>query len=130
MQGILDGRYEVTSPKQRNDPDFPLRGYVRCEGCGKPLMASWSKGRSDYYAYYHCRERCRAVNISKTKLEEMFVDELARLQPTAGFMRLVKDRVLHVWREMRTDTAQRIAEIERRQKAIRDKLNRLDEAFL
>src|SRR5437899_2339940 len=68
VQAILDGRYEVTAPRQRNDPDFPLRGYIRCETCGKPLTASWSKGRSDYYAYYHCRGRCRAVNISKTKL--------------------------------------------------------------
>jgi hypothetical protein len=130
VQGILDGRYEVTAPKLRNDPDFPLRGYARCETCGKPLTGSWSKGRSDYYAYYHCRGRCRAVNISKAKLEELFVEELARLQPTAGFMRLVKDRVMHAWRELKTDAAQRIAEIERRQKAIREKLDRLDLAFL
>src|SRR5262249_14052729 len=76
VQAILDGRYEATGPRQRNDPDFPLRGYVRCETCGKPLTASWSKGRSDYYAYYHyhCRGRCRAVNVSKTKLEELFVE--------------------------------------------------------
>jgi site-specific DNA recombinase len=130
VQGILDGRYEVTSPKQRNDPDFPLRGYALCETCGKPLTASWSKGRNDYYAYYHCRGRCRAVNISKARLEELFVEELARLQPTAGFMRLVKDRVMHAWRELKTDAAQRVAEIERRQKAIREKLDRLDQAFL
>jgi site-specific DNA recombinase len=130
VQGILDGRYEVTAPKQRNDPDFPLRAYVRCEACGKPLTASWSKGRSEYYAYYHCRGRCHAMNISKAKLEELFVDELARLQPTAGFMRLVKDRVLHAWRGMKADAAQRIAEIERKQKAIREKLDRLDQAFL
>src|SRR5205823_9104899 len=93
--------------------DFPLRGYVRCESCGKPLTASWSKGRSDYYAYYHCRGRCRAVNISKAKLDELFVDELARLQPTPGFMRLVKDRVLSAWRKMQGDAKQCIAEIER-----------------
>src|SRR5438094_329667 len=130
VQGILDGRYEVTAPKQRNDPDFPLRGYARCETCGKPLTASWSRGRSDYYAYYHCRGRCRAVNISKTRLEELFVDELARLQPTPGFMRLVKDRVLSAWRKMQGDAKQCIAEIERRQKAIREKLDRLDQAFL
>jgi site-specific DNA recombinase len=118
VQAILDGRYEVTAPRQRNDPDFPLRGYVRCESCGKPLTASWSKGRSDYYAYYHCRGRCRAVNISKTQLEALFVDELTRLQPTPGFMRLVKDRVLSAWREMQGDAKQRLAEIERKQKAI------------
>jgi hypothetical protein len=99
---------------------------ARCETCGRPLTSSWSKGRSDYYAYYHCRGRCRAVNISKTRLEELFVDELARLQPTPGFMRLVKDRVLSAWREMKADAAHRIAEIERKQKAIREKLDRLD----
>jgi hypothetical protein len=31
---------------------------------------------------------------------------------------------------MKSDAAQRIAEIERKQKAIREKLDRLDEAFL
>jgi hypothetical protein len=61
VHGILDGRYELTAPRQRNDPDFPLRGYVRCEACGKTLTASWSKGRSDYYAYYHCRGGCRPI---------------------------------------------------------------------
>ena len=130
VQAILDGRYEVTGPRQGSDPDFPLRGYVRCEACGKPLTASWSKGRSDYYAYYHCRGRCRAVNISKATLEELFVDELARLEPTAGFMRLVKDRVLHAWREMKANAIQRIAQIERQHKSIREKLDRLDQAFL
>ena len=130
VQAILDGRYEVTAPRQRNDPDFPLRGYVRCETCGKPLTASWSKGRSDYYAYYHCRGRCRAVNIAKATLEDLFVHELKRLEPTAGFMRLVKDRVLDAWRELKGDAQQRIAEIERKQKAIRERLDRLDEAFL
>lgn len=58
------------------------------------------------------------------------VDELARLQPTHGFMRLVKDRVLGAWREMRSDEQRRIAEIEYRQKTIRERLDRLDEAFL
>jgi site-specific DNA recombinase len=130
VQGILDGRYELSAPRERNDPDFPLRGYVRCTTCGKTLTASWSKGRSDYYAYYHCRNGCGAVNVAKTKLEDLFVQELTRLQPTAGFMRLVKDRVLAAWRELKADAQQRIAEIERKQKVIREKLNRLDEAFL
>jgi hypothetical protein len=76
------------------------------------------------------RTQDRPVVDSKTKLEELFVEELARLQPTPGFMQLVKDRVMHAWRALKTDAAQRIAEIERRQKAIREKLDRLDQAFL
>jgi hypothetical protein len=43
------------------------------------------------------------VNISKPKLEELFVEELTRLQPTAGFMRLVKECVLNAWRAMHDD---------------------------
>jgi hypothetical protein len=38
--------------------------------------------------------------------------------------------VLYAWRELKADAAQRIAEIERKQKSIRGKLDRLDEAFL
>ena len=37
---------------------------------------------------------------------------------------------MHAWLELKTDAAQRVAEIERRQKVIREKLDRLDQAFL
>ncbi len=128
-QAVSDGRVQVTAPRERNHPDFPLRGFVRCETCGRPLTGSWSKGRNGQYAYYHCQRQCRAVNVSKSKLEGLFVDELALLQPTSGYMRLVKDR-LYVWQQLRSAVKDRAAEIDRRVKAIQQKLDRLDEAFL
>jgi hypothetical protein len=39
------------------------------------------------YAYYHCQRQCRAVNVSKAKLEGLFVEELELRQPTPGYMR-------------------------------------------
>ncbi len=98
-QAVLAGRVVVAGPRQRNHPDFLLRGFVRCETCGRSLTGSWSKGRNGHYAYYHCQRQCRAVNVSKAVLEGEFVDELALLQPTPGYMRLVKDRILHVWEQ-------------------------------
>jgi site-specific DNA recombinase len=74
--------------------------------------------------------RCRAVNVSKAVLEGAFIDELALLQPTPGYMRLVKDRVLYVWEQECAAARNRTAEQERRLKAVRLKLDRLDEAFL
>ncbi|HEV8574162.1 MAG TPA: zinc ribbon domain-containing protein, partial [Dehalococcoidia bacterium] len=124
------GRVVVSGPRQRNHPDFPLRGFVRCDVCGRPLTGSWSKGRNGHYAYYHCQRQCRAVNVSKVKLEGAFVDELALLQPTPGYMRLVKDRILHVWEQRRAEAKDRTAEQQRRLHAIQQKLDRLDEAFL
>ena len=129
-QAVLDGRIVVAGPRQRNHPDFPLRGFVRCDVCGRPLTGSWSKGRNGHYAYYHCQKQCRAVNVSKPTLEGAFADELALLQPTAGYMRLVKDRILYVWEQRRAEAKDRTVEQEKRVKVIQQKLDRLDDAFL
>jgi hypothetical protein len=45
-------------------------------------------------------------------------------------MRLVKDLILHVWEQRRTEAKDRTEEQEKRVKVIQQKLDRLDEAFL
>ena len=69
---------------------------------GKPLtsQAIGVRLRNRLYAgaYYHCRPGCRAVNVSKAELEGMFADELALLQPTPAYMRLLKESVRQVWK--------------------------------
>ena len=117
-------------PRQRAHPDFPLRAFVRCESCGRGLTGSWSKGRNEYYAYYHCRPGCRAVNVTKARLEGLFADELALLQPTPGYMRLLKESVLQIWKARKAAVREEIATAERAGNAIQEKLDRLDEAFL
>ena len=130
VQSVLSGRVPSTSPRQRAHPDFPLRGFVHCRSCGRGLTGSWSKGRSEYYAYYHCRPRCRAVNVTKARLEGLFTDELALLQPTPGYMRLLKESVLHLWKARKAAVREELAAAERAAKTIQEKLDRLDEAFL
>jgi site-specific DNA recombinase len=130
VQAVLAGRIPTTAPRLRSDPDFPLRMFVRCESCGRGLTGSWSKGRREYYAYYHCRPGCRAVNVTKAKLEGLFADELARLQPTPGYMRLLKEQVLQVWKARKESIQEDLAKAERAAHAIQQKLDRLDEAFL
>jgi recombinase-like zinc beta ribbon protein len=124
------GEFRAPRPQQRAHPDFPLRAFVRCESCGRGLTGSWSKGRSEYYAYYHCRPGCRAVNVTKAKLEGLFADELALLQPTSGYMRLFKESVLQIWKARKAAVREELAAAERAAKTIQDKLDRLDEAFL
>src|SRR4029453_15973500 len=101
-----------------------------CARCGRAVTGSWSKGRSNYYAYYHCRPGCRAVNIPKARLEELFVTELAHFQPSPGYMRVIKDSVLRVWEARKAAVRDEVANAERAVKVVEDKLNRLDEAFL
>ena len=70
------------------------------------------------------------MNVSKAVLEGAFADELALLQPTPGYMRLVKDRILNVWEQRRAEAKDRTVEQEKRVKLIQQKLDRLDDAFL
>ena len=69
------------------------------------------------------------MNVSKAALEGAFADELALLQPTPGDMRLVKDRILYVWEQRRSEVKDWMVEQDRRVKAIQQKLDRVDEAF-
>ncbi len=121
VQAVLSGRLPSTTPQQRAHPDFPLRAFVRCESCGRRLTGSWSKGRSEYYAYYHCRPGCRAVNVTKAMLEGLFADQLALLQPTPGYMRLLKESVLQIWKARKAAVRDESRTTERAAKVIQDK---------
>ncbi len=59
VQDIINGKskqYKISHKKL--DGKFPLKGFVLCPNCLKPLKASTSKGRSKYYSYYHCYKPC------------------------------------------------------------------------
>ena len=45
-------------------------------------------------------------------------------------MRLVKDRILHIWHQVRDEQVVRSLEADRRSKQLTDRLDHLDEAFL
>ncbi len=130
VQAILAGRVHTTGPFQRRRPEFPLRGFIKCAVCGRGVTASWSKGRSARYAYYHCLPPCRAVNIPKARLEGLFVDELERFQPTPGYMRTLKDSVLTVWHTRKTLIRDELASAEQQTKTIQQRLDRLDDLFI
>ena len=129
-QAVLSGRPPIAAPKLRRHPDFPVSKFVQCYSCGRGLTGSWSKGRSDYYAYYHCRPGCRGVSMTKAKLEGLFADKLSRLQPTPGYMRLLKESVLEIWKVRKAAIRADVAAAERSAHAIQQKLDRLNEAFL
>ena len=70
------------------------------------------------------------MNVTEAKLEGLFADELALLQPSPGYMRLLKESVLQIWKARKAAVREELASAERAAKAIQDKLDRLDEAFL
>lgn len=60
VQDVLDGkkRKSIGGLKMVSVDLLPLRGFLLCPKCGKQITGSASKGRSQYYHYYHCSAGC------------------------------------------------------------------------
>jgi len=131
VQAVLDGKALSVTPHVRSHPDFPLRHFVKCGECRTPLTASWSKGRTNRYAYYRCRtSSCRAVNVAKAEFENEFVGYLGGLKPKPELMRLFKEIVLDVWRQKRANTGETIKALERKLTDLRQRNDTLVDAFV
>jgi site-specific DNA recombinase len=118
--------------KERNNPDFPLRGCTTCAHCGKPLTGSWSKGKCQRYAYYHCppAAHCRRTNIPRHELEQKFLTHLESLRPRPEFLSLFRAIVLDVWKTKREDHAARRAAAEKKIVDLKRRKEQLVEAFI
>jgi len=88
----------------RSDPheDFPLRNFVACEGCGQPMTAGWSKGKSKAYAYYTCQQKgCayRGKSIGRAKIEDAFQELMASMTPRPELLRVARTMFSDLWNQ-------------------------------
>jgi site-specific DNA recombinase len=133
VQEILAGRRVTITVRNRNNPDFPLRNFVRCGHCHKPLTASWSKGKMGVkYAYYRCQNRkCESpTNVRRQELEDAFVRFLREQQPDASYLRLFHKVVLDVWNSKQADSVALVRKIEQQVNELKDRKRKLNEAFV
>lgn len=93
----------ATHSRLKSNPDFPLRGTVRC-ACGNLMTASWQKGRNKYYPYYHCHNRACTLKtrVAKGNLEDKFYSFLERVTPNEKFLKMFERIVLDELRTRKT----------------------------
>lgn len=62
VQDILNGKRKPYQGKTKGE-ELPLKGYLICPNCGKPMTGSASKSRSgNHYHYYHCQMKYGCKN--------------------------------------------------------------------
>jgi len=121
---------EAARPYRHMHPDFPLRGFLRCGGCGKHVTASWSRGKlGKRYAYYRCH-RCKALNMAKAKLEGGFVEWLRSIRPSKADFALFEALVDEKYGQKVVQAKKERARLKRRLAELERKLERLTEAYL
>jgi site-specific DNA recombinase len=130
VQAVLAGIGTTQVRYHRNHPDFPLRRFVRCAACEKPLTGSWSRGkRGRRYAYYRC-PRCSRMSIAKDALETLFLELLDRLQPKPEYLQALRESVLEVWKNRQTEIEEFKEIRQKRKLLIEERKQRLIETFV
>ena len=122
-QMAVERRLNRPRTYDRNNPDFPLRGVLKC-GCGSTLTGCWSKGKTAPYAYYRCT-KCRRVNLGRETLEKAFIRELDLLAVNEGKLKSLYPELLEAWQRQNAHslvaaqrTQEEIAEYRQTQQAI------------
>ena len=98
--------------------DFILRGFLQCSECGYHLTASWSKGRSKKYPYYHCHNKtcsCRGKTTPRAKLESEVEAVLKTLAPKPNVVDAAREMFKALW-------ARKQAQVEVHATALKTKL--------
>lgn len=133
MQAFLDGKRLPFHQEPRADehPDFPLRRFVRCSGCGGGLTGAWSTASGGRYGYYFCfRKGCRLVKVPRLELERRFVELLEAIRPPAELAVAVCERAEEVWRERSGRAVATRAALASQREQLQARLTRVEQAYL
>ncbi|WP_306257345.1 recombinase family protein [Pararhizobium sp. IMCC21322] len=106
--------------------DFPLRGFVACGSCSKPLTAGWSKGKYKEYPYYLCQTKTCAEygkSLPRAEVEGLFEDILKAMTPTENLFRLVKAIIEKLWEHRRTQANELVESLRSEAKKIDKEIN-------
>ncbi len=109
--------------KKEKSQDFPLRNFVHCTYCARPLTAAYSTGKSGKkYPFYRCYNKdCgKLKSVAKDKLEKAFVKNLVGLTPNESVLKAQKVIIMDLWKN-------RYKDIEKDRKASQAALERLEE---
>ena len=98
-QDLLRKNKNTATKYKQNNPEFPLRRFLSCTNCHKPLTGSSPRsGSGKPSPRYHC-SRCRVPSIKPDELHEQFLHLLSSLAPNPDMEKFLKEMIVRVWRE-------------------------------
>ncbi len=104
IQDLLNGRQRGQVQKGIaivSHDRLPLRGFLKCPKCNRVLTGSASKGRNQYYYYYHCLSVC-GWRLQAEKVNTAFVLELKKFIPRPGISELYKEVIIDLFKDDRS----------------------------
>ena len=131
IQDRLAGRVRhVAKAPVRKDlhEEMPLRGFVRCGDCDRPLTGGKTKGRNKYYVYYECQNKqCPSFrkSIRKDVIEGDFEKVLASARPSRALSNLAHAMLQDLWDHRQKQAAEHKTSLKRQVQEIEAKIESL-----
>jgi len=84
VQNVLKNKSRMitNASKKIANEMLPFRGFLHCPRCSQRLTGSRSKGRTNWYFYYHCN--C-GFRIRTEKVHDSFISIIKSLKPNAEY---------------------------------------------
>jgi site-specific DNA recombinase len=101
IQDVLNGRQKGQAKNGvtiASHDKLPLRGFLHCPNCNRVLTGSASKGRNEYYYYYHCKSVC-GWRQKAEKVNAAFLNELKRFIPKPGMSELYREVISDLYKD-------------------------------
>jgi len=108
--------------------DFPLRGFILCSGCGRPMTGSWSKGRSKKFPYYRCNNskscQVKPKSVNRDRVEAEFLSLLNTINLDARVIKLATRITEEVYKEKSLEHVSKVSEERNKVENIRSEINK------
>lgn len=123
----------VVRSKPDTETDFPLKGFVTCGCCERPLTAYYAKGRNKRYPYYECfNKACNLYrkSIRKDVIEGEFETLIQSMRPHASLMSTVSAMFRTIWNAQMSGFEAKRNEQKQALKGIAAKISRLTDRLI
>ncbi|NOD93855.1 recombinase family protein [Ruegeria sp. HKCCD4884] len=132
IQDRLQGR-SVAPARKDIDKEFPLRGFLVCEACGRRITSCWSQSRTGRkYPYYLCQYRkCAEKGLStpRAKVENEFEQLLKSVVPDLETFQIAEQMFRDAWVQRNRANQSELASLRAQSREIEKKVRKnLDRA--
>ena len=129
-QELLRSNKNTAATYKKNNPEFPLRRFMICSECNKPLTGSSPVGGSGKRSpRYHC-SRCHIPSIQSGELHEQFLHLLSSLTPDPDMEKFLKEIIVRVWRDETQTLGNKQKKLHKVLEQLTDKRNKVVEMLV
>ncbi len=129
VNGLLAQNHYGYSHNPEND-EVPLKKFVRCAGCDKPLTGYKAKKNGQYY--YKCSTQGCKCNRRASEMHTVFKSLLQPycLELSEGMRELITHHMIETYHRFNADKAATKVELSRQLTEVAKKIERLEERYI